>query len=150
VRHGRRPGGDRLARPGASSYLACLRQHGVIGPVARPSSRPTARPGGASGAANSAFAQARGACAALRPAGGRGGQFGTALQAFRSCTASHGEAIPATRPTATPTARPTAPPSPRNNRFLNGLNASDPKVAAALKACEPKLPAFGRPSPAAG
>jgi hypothetical protein len=137
---------------GASSYLACLRQHGVTEPTPRPAARPTVRPSGGAGAGNSAFAAARQACAALRPSGGfgrgfgGGGQFGAALQAFRSCMAAHGEAIPATRPTAPPTAQP----SPGNNRFLNGLNASDPKVAAALKACQSKLPAFGRPPASAG
>jgi hypothetical protein len=48
-----------------------------------------------------------------------------------------------------PTARPAG-----DARFLNGLNPTDPKVAAALKACASKLPAFPRPgapaSPAGG
>ncbi len=62
--------------------------------------------------------------------------------------AAHGETIPTTRPTAPPA----TPPSPGTDRFLNGLNPSDPKVAAALKACQSKLPRFpgATPSPSAG
>jgi hypothetical protein len=140
---------------GASAYLTCLRQHGVniptTRPTARPSARPTARPSGGF-AANPAMQKARQACASLRPAGGfggfGGGQFAAAFQAFRSCMAAHGETIPTTRPTAPPA----TPPSPGTDRFLNGLNPSDPKVAAALKACQSKLPRFpgATPSPSAG
>ena len=64
--------------------------------------------------------------------------------------ASHGETIPTTRPTAPPSPAP----SPGTDRFLNGLNPSNPKVAAALKVCESKLPRFPArtpsPSPSAG
>ncbi len=140
--------------PGASAYLTCLRQHGVnvptTRPTARPSVRPSVRPSGGF-TANPAMQKARQACASLRPAGGfggfGGGQFAAAFQAFRSCMAAHGQTIPTTRPTAPPT---TAP-SPGADRFLNGLNPSDPKVAAALKACQSKLPTFPRatPSPSA-
>jgi hypothetical protein len=136
---------------GASAYLTCLRQHGVniptTRPTARPTTRPTARPSGGF-AATPAMQKARQACASLRPAGGfGGGQFAAAFQAFRSCMAAHGETIPTTRPTA-----PATPPSPGTDRFLNGLNPSDPKVAAALKACQSKLPRFpgATPSPSAG
>jgi hypothetical protein len=130
--------------PNANSYLTCLRQHGASIPVARPTVRPTAFPSGGFGAANPAMQKARQACASLRPKGGfgrfgGGGRFAAAFQAFRSCMASHGEAIPATRPTAPPTPAP----SPGTDRFLNGLNPSNPKVAAALKACQSKLPTFG-------
>ena len=96
--------------------------------------------------------KARQACASLRPTGGfggfGGGQFAAAFQAFRSCMAAHGETIPATRPTAPPA----TPPSPGVGRFLGGLNPSDPKVAAALKACRSKLPRFpgATPRPSAG
>jgi hypothetical protein len=137
--------------PGASAYLTCLRQHGATVPTTRPTARPTARPSGGF-AANPAMQKARQACASLRPAGGfggfGGGQFAAAFQAFRSCMAAHGETIPATRPTAPPA----TPPSPGTDRFLNGLNPSDPKVAAALKACQSKLPRFpgATPSPSAG
>jgi hypothetical protein len=58
--------------------------------------------------------------------------------------ASHGVTIPTTRPTAPPS--PPASGAPRAFRFLNGLNRSDPKVAAALKACQSKLPTFPRPA----
>jgi hypothetical protein len=139
----RRGGGDHLTQRGSQQLpglpAAARRDHAH-------------RPSGGPGAGYSAFAAARQACAALRPSGGfrrgfgGGGQFGAAIQAFRSCMAAHGEAVPAARPTA----RPTAQPSPGNNRFLNGLNASDPEVAAALKACQSKLPAFGRPPASAG
>lgn len=138
-------GGDAAASsaspsPGASAYFACLQQHGAV-PTARPTARPTAFPSGGFGAANPAMQKAREACASLRPAGGFGGfggGFGQAIQAFRTCMADHGEAIPATRPTAPPTSAP----SSGTDRFLNGLNPSNPKVAAALKACQSKLPSF--------
>jgi hypothetical protein len=129
--------------PGASAYLTCLRQHGVNVPATRPSARPSARPSGGF-TANPAMQKARQACASLRPAGGfGGGQFTAAFQAFRSCMAAHGETIPTTRPTAPPT----TPPSPGADRFLGGLNASAPKVAAAVKACQSKLPRFPRATP---
>jgi hypothetical protein len=136
--------------PGASAYLTCLRQHGVNIPTTRPTVRPSVRPSGGF-TPDPAMQKARQACASLRPAGGfggfGGGQFATAFQAFRSCMAAHGETIPTTRSTA----RPTTPPSPGADRFLGGLNPSAPKVAAALKACQSKLPAFPRatPSPSA-
>ena len=140
---------------GASAYLACLRQHGASVPTARPTARPSARPSGGAGgfAASPQFRQAMTACASLRPKGGfgrgPGGQFGTALMAFRTCMSAHGEPVPATRPSPRPTARPTG-----DARFLNGLDPSNPKVAAALKACAAKIAAFPRPgssaSPAAG
>ncbi len=139
--------------PNANSYLTCLRQHGVSVPAARPSGAPTARPtvfpSGGFGGGNPAMQKARQACASLRPKGGFGGLrrggFGAAFTAFRTCMAAHGETIPATRPTAPPTPAPSS--SPGADRFLNGLNPANPKVAAALKACESKLPAFPRPSP---
>jgi hypothetical protein len=56
--------------------------------------------------------------------------------------------IPTTRPAAPPT-RPASPPAsgaPRTGRFLNGLNPDNPKVAAAVKACQSKLPTFPRPA----
>lgn len=135
---------------GASAYLACLRQHGVNVPTARPTARPSPRPSGGFASPNPAMQAARQACASLRPKGGFGGfggQFATAFQAFRSCMSAQGEPIPTTRPTAPPTTSP----SSGADRFLNGLNPSNPKVAAALKACESKLPKFPTraPSPAA-
>jgi len=143
----------RSSSPGGSSitaYLTCLRQHGVNVPTVRPTARPTARPTGGFGAGSAAMQKARQACASLRPAGGFGfgGGFAAAFQAFRTCMASHGVTIPTTRPTAPPSA-PASPPAsgaPRAGRFLNGLNPDDPKVAAAVKACQSKLPTFPRPS----
>jgi hypothetical protein len=137
------------ARSSMTAYLTCLRQHGVNVPTARPTVRPTARPSGGFGSPSAAMLKARQACAKLRPAGGfgfgGGGQFAAAFQAFRTCMASHGEAIPTTRPTAPP-ANPPASGAPRADRFLNGLNPANPKVAAALKACQSKLPTFPRPA----
>jgi hypothetical protein len=138
------------ATPGMSAYLTCLRQHGVKIPTTRPTAQPTARPSGGFASPNPAMAAARTACASLRPKngfGGFGGQFATAFQAFRTCMSAQGEPIP----TARPTAPPTPAPSPGTDRFLNGLNPNNPKVAAALKACESKLPKFPTraPSPAA-
>jgi hypothetical protein len=135
---------------GVSAYLACLRQHGANVPSARPTARPSARPSGGAGgfAANPQFRQAMTACASLRPKGGfgrgRGGQLGAALMAFRTCMSAHGEPVPATRPSPMPTARPAG-----DARFLNGLDPTNPKVAAALKACASKLPAFPRPGASA-
>jgi hypothetical protein len=138
--------GSASPSPNANSYLTCLRQHGASIPTVRPTARPTTSPGGGFGAGHPAMQKARQACASLRPKGGfggfggaGGGGFATAFQAFRSCMASHGETIPTTRPTAPPSPAP----SPGTDRFLNGLNPSNPKVAAALKACQSKLPTFG-------
>ena len=134
------PGSSSPARSSITAYLTCLRQHGVNVPTARP----TARPADGFGSPSAAMLKARQACASLRPAGGfglGGGRFGVAFQAFRTCMASHGEAIPATRPSSPP-----ASGAPRADRFLNGLNPNDPKVASALKACQSKLPTFPRPS----
>ncbi len=136
---------------GFTAYLSCLRQHGVNVPTSRPSGAPGG--GGFSGggfggggfggsAGNSTFQKAEKACASLRPSGGFGGGggfsgFASALASFRSCMSSHGEPVPTTRPTSPPTAG-----SSPADRFLNGLNPSNSKVAAALKACESKLPSF--------
>jgi hypothetical protein len=133
-----------------TAYLTCLRQHGVNIPATRPTARPTTRPTGGFGAGSATVQKARQACAPLRPAGGFGfgGRFAAAFQAFRTCMAAHGVTIPTTRPTAPPSA-PASPPAsgaPRAGRFLNGLNPDDPKVAAAVKACQSKLPTFPRPS----
>jgi hypothetical protein len=129
---------------GISAYLNCLRQHGVTLPSAPPSAAPGSGGfGGAGfGSGNSTFQQAAQACASLRPSGGfghglGGAGFASALQAFRSCMSSHGEPIPTTQPTATPAAG-----SAPIDRVLNGLDPSNPSVAAALKACESDLPSF--------
>jgi hypothetical protein len=127
------------ASSGFSAFRTCLQQHGVTLPTARPSSGTGFGGFGGNGSESSTFQQAMQACASLRPSFGSGGfgGFGTALQAFRSCMASHGESIPTTRPTSPPTAGESGP-----DRFLNGLNPSNSKVAAALKACQSKLPSF--------
>src|ERR1019366_2909644 len=72
-----------------------------------------------------------------RGASGGGGGCAAAFQAFRSCLSSQGETIPSVRPTAPP-----ASGSPGADRFVNGPNPNDPKVAAALKACQSKLPSL--------
>ena len=139
------------ASSGFSAFRNCLEQHGVTpgsGGFGGGSG------GGGSGSSNnSKLQQAMQACASLRPSfgsggggfGGGGGAFGQAIQAFRSCMSSHGETIPATRPTSPPAAG-----SFPADRFLNGLNPGNPKVAAALKACESKLPSFTGGGGAAG
>jgi hypothetical protein len=146
------PSSSSPARSSITAYLTCLRQHGVNVPATRPTApptaRPTARPSGGFGSPSAAMQKARQACAKLRPAGGfgfGGGRFGAAFQAFRTCMASHGETIPTTRPSPPP-ASPPASGTPRADRFLNGLNPNNPKVASALKACQSKLPTFPRPS----
>jgi hypothetical protein len=140
-----------------SAYVSCLSQHGVKLPSGAAGfggrrSRPAGsgftpgagRSGGAGGfggfaSADPTTSAAMQACASLRPTGGAGfgGGFGgsSRLTAFRNCMTQQGEAVPTTRPTAVATPRPTG-----NARYLNGLNLSDPKVAAALKVCEPLIP----------
>jgi hypothetical protein len=138
---------------GFSSYRSCLQQHGVKLPTSRPSGAPGSGGGfgggfgGPPSTGSSAFQKAIQACASLRPSGGFGGGFGggtggfggfaSALKAFRSCMAAHGEPVPTTRPTSPPAAG-----SSPADRFLNGLNPSNSRVAAALKGCESKLSSF--------
>lgn len=145
---------------GLSAYQSCLRQHGVNLPSGRPSGAPSGGFGGGGfggggfggSGGSSTFQKAFRACASKRPSGGfggggfggggfGGGGFESALASFRSCMSSHGEPIPTTQPTSTPAAG-----SSPADRFLNGLNPSNAKVAAALKACESKLPSFLRGS----
>jgi hypothetical protein len=64
------------------------------------------------------------------------------VSGYLACLRQHGAAIPAARPTAAPT----APLSPGTDRFLNGLKPAAPDVAAALRACQSKLPAFPVPA----
>jgi len=141
------------ASPSATSmaaYLTCLRQHGAAVPTARPTARPTVMPtarptakaAGHVGTDSKLPAAARTACASLRPAGGtRGGtRDAAAVKAFDACMTAQGETIPTTtKPTAKPMATPSAKPT-GTDRFLHGLNPANAKVAAALKACESKLP----------
>jgi hypothetical protein len=153
------------ATSGTAAYLDCLRQNGATVPTAfasrnRPTGGFTARPtgtrpsggfggfGGFGGASQDpAMQKAVQACASVRPSGAAGfggfggGRGGTQLTAFRNCMTQQGVAIPTTRPTAVPTA------TAGGERYLNGLNPSDPKVAAALKVCDALLPSPGaRPS----
>lgn len=148
------------AASGYSAYTACLTQHGVTLPSrgafgagrrthAAGSYTPGARPSGGAGgfggfggaSANPTMAAAIQACASDRPTGAAGGFGGgggfsggsSRLTAFRSCMTQQGEALPTTRPTAVSTATGSA-------RYLNGLNPSDPKVAAALKVCDALIP----------
>ncbi len=119
---------------GRVAYLTCLRQHGATVPTARPTAHPS---GGSSSPASQVPASARQACASLRPSGSGTNQ--AAVKAFDACMAAQGEAIPSTRPTAMPSPRPTSARS-GIDRFLRGLDPGNAKVAAALKACESKLP----------
>jgi hypothetical protein len=141
-----------------SAYTQCLSQHGVTLPSGGFGGRRTRSPGagftpgagrsyggfgggggGAFASANPTMAAAMQACASLRPTGGAGfGGGSTRLTAFRNCMTQQGEAVPTTRPTAVPTA-----PATGDARYLNGLNPSDPKVAAALAVCKPLIPTAG-------
>ena len=152
------------ANSGYAAYAACLSQHGVklpsggafgagrrthaagsYTPGVRPSGRPSGGAGGFGGfggaSADPTMAAAEQACASDRPTGaavgfGGAGGFGggsSRLTAFRSCMTQQGETLPTARPTAVSTATGDA-------RYLDGLNPTDPKVAAALKVCEPLIP----------
>jgi hypothetical protein len=97
-----------------------------------PTAKPTADAAGARTATGAIPAAAREACASLRP---HANQKNAAAKAFDACMSAHGETIPAAQPTPAPSARPTGA-----ARFLHGLNPANAQVAAALKACESKLP----------
>jgi hypothetical protein len=127
---------------GFSAYASCLKQHGVS--VPSPSGSPGSFHGfggSVSSSKRSAFQKARQACASLRPAGAFPGgnftEFASAIKAFRTCMSDHGEPVPTTRPTSPPAAG-----SNPADRFLNGLNPDNSKVAAAFTACKSKLPSF--------
>jgi hypothetical protein len=130
---------------GFTAYLSCLRQHGVNVPTTSPSPGGFGGFGGFGSSGNSStFQKARQACASLRPSFGSGrgfpggfSGFATAIKAFRTCMSAQGEPVPTTRPTSPPAAG-----SDPEDRFLNGLNPDNSKVAAAFKACESKLPSF--------
>lgn len=68
------------------------------------------------------YATALAACRSLLPTGN--GANNTAFQAYRSCLQDHGVTLPATGGTGS-------------------INRNDPKVQAALKTCQPLLPAGG-------
>ena len=129
-----------LAGPSRTAYVACLRQHGADVPTVMPTTKPTAMPtakptadaAGARKATGAIPAAARDACASLRP---HASQKNTAVEAFDACMSAHGETIPARQPDPAASDRPTGA-----ARFLHGLNPANAQVAAALKACESKLP----------
>jgi hypothetical protein len=83
--------------------------------------------GGFPGGNATAFDKALKVCASLLPHSGAA----TTLQAFRRCMSSHGETITSALPTAPPTS---------SADGLFGLNPGDPRVEAALNACQDKLP----------
>ena len=107
---------------GASAYFNCLREHGVTGFGGGSSSGSTP--------SSSTIANARKACAALRPAGGFGGSsgFGAAFGKFESCLSAHGVTLPS--PSA----------SGGGFRGLFSELQSSPAGQAALNACKSDLP----------
>jgi hypothetical protein len=111
------------------AYTTCLREHGAAVPTAK------ASPGTAKKAAHATVsATARADCASLKPKG-TGNHQNAAVEAFDTCMTAHGETVPAAQPD------PAASPKPTGvDRYLHGLNPDNVKVAAALKACESKLP----------
>jgi hypothetical protein len=107
---------------GASAYFNCLREHGVTSFGAGSSS--------GSAPSSSTIANARKACAALRPAGGFGGSsgFSAAFSKFESCLSAHGVTLPS--PSA----------SGGGFRSLFGELQSNPADQAAFNACKSDLP----------
>jgi hypothetical protein len=136
---------------GFAAYAACLRQHGVNIPTARPSGRPSGGGGGFFGGGG-ANQQAQQACRSLAPRGGFGGGRGMQeLQAFRSCLSDHGVKLttpaPGVRRTPGTGRTPGAERTP-GGRMFGGFDTSDPKVAKAVKTCRPLLPTrTPRPNP---
>jgi hypothetical protein len=135
---------------GFAAYTDCLRRNGVNLPSANPSrgNRPSARPSGqprpSGGARGGGFGfgfgnqppagvdpqtwqKAQQACSSLRPSGGPQNRNNGAVTAYRNCLSDHG---------VTMSAGP------------GQLDSNDPKVAAALKACEVLRPT-ARPAPSA-
>jgi hypothetical protein len=136
-----------------AAYTDCLRKNGVTlpsnaprgnRPSGRPSGRPSARPSGQprpsgaprgggfgfglgdqppAGVDAQTWQAAMQACAALRPSGGPQNRNG-ALTAYRNCLSDHGVTMSA---------------GPAQ------LDSNDPKIVAAMKACEALLPT-GRPA----
>ena len=116
-----------------AAYRRCLGQHGVT-PPGPGVTRGTGEPADAT-----AFAAARRACRALRPAGGLrgGGLNGTIRAAFRRCMVDHGVTLGAPGSAGTLPGAATAP-VPRGG-MLAGLDRHDPTVAKALVSCRPLL-----------
>ena len=140
--------GSSSTKASTTAFTSCLKQHGVTlpsgaggfgaggggAPPAGSSGTPPSFPQGNSGAGapgsgNSKFQAALKACASLRPSGsggfpgGSGRPNSTAFAAYSNCLKLHGVTLPTGRPSSSGAAGP------------SGLNASSPKVKAALKAC---------------
>ncbi len=79
------------------------------------------------------------ACKSKLPTGGGGFQNSTAFQAYASCLKDHGVVLPARAGATGGGTTATTAPGTTSTTF----NRSDPKVAAALKTCQPLLPAGG-------
>ena len=152
---------------GFAAYTECLAKNGVVLPSesgnprggngTRSSTRPSARPsggtGGGGGGGFGGFAfgnqppagvsqetwdKAMQACSSVRPSfGGNGGANNSALVAYRNCLTEHGVTFPSGRPSAGT--------GGGGGGGFGGLNTADPKVAAALTACEPLRPTGGPP-----
>jgi hypothetical protein len=129
--------GNSSGSGGASAYLNCLRQHGVTGFGGGSSSGGSSSGSSSSGSSSSgsspsssAIANARQACASLRPAGGFGGSsgFSAAFAKFESCLSAHGVTLPS--------------PSASGGGFRNlfGELQSTAAGQAALNACKSDLP----------
>jgi len=105
----------------ASAYFNCLREHGVTGFGGSGSS--------ASTPSSSTIANARKACASLRPAGGFSGPggFSAVFIKFESCLAAHGVTLP-------------SPSASGGIRSLFGELQSNPADQAAFNACKSDLP----------
>jgi hypothetical protein len=155
------------ANNGFAAYTQCLERNGVVLPSAsanprgtggvRPSNRPSARPsggtgngGGFGGGGFGGFAfgnnppagvdqatwdKAMQACASVRPSFSAGGANNSALVAYRNCLTEHGVTFPSGGPRG----------GTGSGGGFAGLNTADPKVAAALTACEPLRPTGGTP-----
>jgi hypothetical protein len=140
------------ASGGFAAYAACLRQHGVNIPTARPSARPSGGFGGGffGGGGSGANQQARQACQSLMPQGAGRGRGMQEMQAFLSCLSDHGVKVPTPSPGVRSPGAQRTPGAPRTPGagMLGRFNTSDPKVAKAVKTCRPLLPSFTpRPSP---
>jgi hypothetical protein len=140
-----------------TAFTTCMSSHGVTLPTrtrtgppggTRPSGATGTRPSGASGGRGgfggggnladrfataptgvdpTKYAAALAACKSTLPTGGAAPN-NSAFQAYRSCLSDHGVTLPTTG-------------------GAGGINRNDPKVQAALTACQALLPAggFGRP-----
>jgi hypothetical protein len=150
---------------GVQAYVSCLSEHGVTlnlpqggngggRPTDRPTPNPSRSPGGDNGPSGglpgggfpggggglfgdqapagvdqSTWDAARKACESVQPTAGPGGPGGgfdnSALTAYRNCLSDHGVTM---------------------SQGPNNLSTADPKVAAAVKACEALRPT-GQPRP---